>query len=126
VTAADVGGVIDSGVWAAQPTGMQGFVQRYRASTLAPVSGTAVEGSNGIGVVVANGLAWVLRSGPEADSSYCADPVTGKKLAAIPLPRPARDDVIGIWGQQVYYAAAGQGVNTYLRRIAVPAACRVG
>jgi hypothetical protein len=126
VTAADVGGVIDSGVWAAQPTGMQGFVQRYRASTLAPVSGTAVEGSNGIGVVVANGLAWVLRAGPEADSSYCADPVTGKKLAAIPLPRPARDDVIGIWGQQVYYAAAGQGVNTYLRRIAVPAACRVG
>jgi hypothetical protein len=126
VTAADVGGVIGSGVWAAQPTGMQGFVQRYRTSTLAPVSGTAVEGSNGVGVVVANGLAWVLRAGPEADGSYCANPVTGKKLAAIPLPAPARDDVAGIWGQEVYYAAADKGVNTYLKRVTVPAACRVG
>jgi hypothetical protein len=55
------------------------------------------------------------------------DPVTGKKLAAIPLPDPARDDVTGIWGQDVYYAAtAGQGVNTHLKRVAVPAACRVG
>jgi hypothetical protein len=127
VTAASVGGVIDSGVWAAQPTGMQGFIQRYRTSTLAPVSGTAVEGSNGVGVVVANGLAWVLRAGPEENNSYCANPVTGKKLAAIPLPHPARDDVAGIWGQRVYYAAAsGQGVSSYLRRVAVPAACRVG
>ena len=127
VVAANVGGVIGSGVWAAQPTGMQGYVQRYRTSTLAPVRGTAVEGSNGVGVAVAGGLAWVLRAGPEADGNYCADPVTGKKLAAIPLPDPARDDVTGIWGQDVYYAAtAGQGVNTHLKRVAVPAACRVG
>jgi hypothetical protein len=106
---------------------MQGFVQRYRTSTLAPVSGTAVEGSNGVGVAVANGLAWVLRAGPEADGSYCANPVTGKKLAAIPLPAPARDDVAGIWGQEVYYAATtGQGVSTHLKRVAVPAACQVG
>jgi hypothetical protein len=127
VTAADIGGVIGSGVWAAQPTGMQGFVQRYRTRTLAPVSGTAVEGSNGVGVAVAGGLAWVLRAGPGEDASYCANPVTGKKLAAIPLPAPARDDVVGIWGQEVYYAAAaGQGVSTRLERVAVPAACRVG
>jgi hypothetical protein len=127
VTAADIGGVIGSGVWAAQPTGMQGFVQRYRTGTLAPVSGTAVEGSNGVGVVVAGGLAWVLRAGPEEDASYCANPVTGKKLAAIPLPGPGRDDVAGIWGRDVYYAApAGQGADTHLKRVAVPAACRVG
>jgi hypothetical protein len=127
VTAADIGGVIGSGVWAAQPTGMQGFVQRYRTRTLAPVSGTAVEGSNGVGVAVAGGLAWVLRAGPGEDAGYCANPVSGKKLAAIPLPAPARDYVVGIWGQEVYYAAtAGQGVNTRLERVAVPAACRVG
>jgi hypothetical protein len=127
VTAADIGGVIGSGVWAAQPTGMQGFVQRYRTRTLAPVSGTAVEGSNGVGVVVADGLAWVLRAGPEENASYCANPVTGKKLAAIPLPGPGRDDVAGIWGRDVYYAApAGQDADTHLKRVAVPAACRVG
>jgi hypothetical protein len=126
VTAADIGGIIGSGVWAAQPTGMQGFVQRYRTGTLAPVGGTAVEGGNGIRVVVANGLAWVLRAGPEENASYCADPVTGKKLAAIPLPRPAQDDVIGIWGRDVYYAAPAvpdEGVN--LKRVTVPAACQV-
>jgi hypothetical protein len=122
VTAAAVGGVIGSGVWAAQPTGMQGYIQRYRTSTLAPVSGTAVEGSNGVGVAVANGLAWMLRSGPDG-ASYCANPVTGKKLAAIPLHDPARDSVIGIWGHEVYYAAStGQGEDTHLKRVAVPAA----
>ncbi|HEX5303319.1 MAG TPA: hypothetical protein VFW50_40645 [Streptosporangiaceae bacterium] len=126
VTAADIGGVIGSGVWAAQPTGMQGFVQRYSTRTLAPAAGTAVEGSNGIRVVVADGLAWVLRAGPEEDASYCASPVTGKKLAAIPLPRPAQDDVIGVWGRDVYYAAPAvhdEGVN--LKRLTVPAACQV-
>jgi hypothetical protein len=125
VTAADIGGVVGSGVWAAQPTGMQGFVQRYSTRTLAPAAGTAVEGSNGIRVVVADGLAWVLRAGPE-DASYCASPVTGKKLAAIPLPRPAQDDVIGVWGRDVYYAAPAvhdEGVN--LKRLTVPAACQV-
>jgi len=69
----------------------------------------------------------VLRAGPGENAGYCASPVTGKKLAAIPLPRPDRDDVVGIWGQEVYYAAtAGQGVTTYLKRVTVPAACRVG
>jgi hypothetical protein len=126
VTAATIGGIIGSGVWAAQPTGMQGFIQRYSTRTLAPVSGTAVEGSNGVGVVVADGLAWVLRAGPGEDASYCASPVTGKKLAAIALPHPARDDVVGIWDQEVYYAApASQDQGFYLKRVSVPAACRV-
>ena len=127
VTAATIGGITGSGVWAAQPTGMQGFIQRYSTTTLEPVDGTAVEGSNGIRVVVANGLAWVLRAGPEENVSYCASPVTGKKLAAISLPHPAQDDVIGIWGHEVYYAApASQDEGSYLKRAAVPAACRVG
>ena len=44
-----------------------------------------------------------------------------------PLPRPAQDDVIGVWGRDVYYAAPAvhdAGVN--LKRVTVPAACRVG
>ncbi len=127
VTAAAIGGIIGTGVWAAQPTGMQGFIQRYSTRTLAPVDGTAVEGSNGVGVVAADGLAWMFRAGAEENGNYCANPVTGKKLAAIPLPDPGRDDVAGIWGHDVYYAApAGQGVGTHLKRVAVPAACRVG
>lgn len=126
VTAAGIGGIIGSGVWAAQPTGLQGFVQRYSTRTLAPAGGTAVEGSNGIGVAVADGLAWVLRAGPEEDASYCANPVTGKKLAAIRLPRPAQDDVIGIWGRDVYYAApADHDEGVSLKRVTVPAACQV-
>ena len=44
---------------------MQGYVQRYRTSTLAPVRGTAVGGTNGVSVAVADGLAWVLRVGPD-------------------------------------------------------------
>jgi hypothetical protein len=123
VTAASIGGVVGSSVWASQPTGMESFVARYSTSTLAPVNGTAVTGSNGIGVVVANGLVWVLRSGEEAYTSYCASPATGKKLATIKLPHPAQDAVIGIWGQDVYYGVSTSG-GLRLSRLAVPAACR--
>lgn len=69
----------------------------------------------------------VADSGGRGSLQRRGNPVTGKKLAAISLPHPARDAVVGIWGQEVYYAAtAGHGVNTYLKRVVTPAACRVG
>jgi hypothetical protein len=122
VTAPEIGGIISSGVWVAEPTGMMGYIERLNVATMAPDPATDVGGTNGIGVTVAGGLAWVTeRANPGHD--YCADPVTGHVLARISLPDPAQDDVLAVSGRYAYYESpAGHGF--YLKRVTVPAACR--
>jgi hypothetical protein len=122
VTAPEIGGIISSGVWVAEPTGMMGYIERLNVATMAPDPATDVGGTNGIGVTVAGGLAWVTETvNPGRD--YCADPVTGHVLARISLPDPAQDGVLAVSGRYVYYESpAGHGF--YLKRVTVPAACR--
>lgn len=123
VIAPRIGGVIGSGVWVAEPTGMLGYVERFSTATMTPDPATRVAGSNGVGVRVAGGLAWVTdRASARRD---CADPVTGRVLGRIPLPDPTRDYVSAIGGGYVYYLApAPGGAGFYLRRLGVPASCR--
>jgi hypothetical protein len=122
VTAPRIGGVIGSGVWVAEPTGLQGYIERFSTATMAPDPDTKVGGSNGINVVVADGVAWVTEQ-VSSRHNYCADPVTGRVLAPIPLPDPGRDYLLAISGHYLYYAATDGG--SYLRRLGVPASCRV-
>jgi hypothetical protein len=124
VVAPRIGGVIGSGVWIAEPTGMMGYIERFSATTMAPDPATDVTGTNGIDVRVANGVAWVTEQvNPSHD--YCADPVTGRVLGHIPLPHPAQEYVSAIAGRDVYYLEpAPGGTGSYLRRLGVPASCR--
>jgi hypothetical protein len=123
VTAASLGGVVGSGAWIAEPTGMMGYVERVSTATLAPVPGTSVEGSNGIDVAVADGVIWVSQPPGGPSDNYCADPVTGRVLARIPLLSRELDIPIAFTTQYVYYGASAND-GYYLRRLAVPAACR--
>jgi hypothetical protein len=125
VTAPGIGGVIGSGVWVAEPTGMLGYIERFRTATMAPDPATDVGGTNGLNVRVADGVAWVTEQvGSRHD--YCADPVTGRVLGRIPLPDPDQDYVMAVAGSYVYYQApAPDGGGAYLRRLGVPASCRV-
>ena len=59
VAAPGIGGLIGSGVWVAEATGMMGYIERFRTVTMAPDLATEVGGTNGIDVTVADGLAWV-------------------------------------------------------------------
>jgi hypothetical protein len=122
VAAPGIGGIIGSGVWVAEATGMMGYIERFRTATMAPDPATEVGGTNGIDVTVAGGLAWVTEEvNPSHD--YCANPVTGKVLARIRLPDPGQDDVLAASDRYVYYESpAGNGF--YLRRLPVPGACR--
>jgi hypothetical protein len=122
VVAARIGGVAGSGVWVAEPTGMMGYIERFGIATMTPDPATDVTGSNGIGVRVADGVAWVTEEvNPSHD--YCADPVTGRVLGRISLPAPAVDYVTAISGRYVYYLAPA-GPGSYLRRLGIPAGCR--
>lgn len=124
VVAPRIGGVIGSGVWFAEPTGMLGYIERFSAATMAPDPATDVGGSNGISVRIADGAAWVTeQANPRHD--YCGDPVTGRMLGRIPLPDPARDYVSAIAGRYVYYLdPAPGGTGFSLKRLGVPASCR--
>ena len=122
VAAPGLGGVIGSGVWVAEATGMLGYIERFSAATMTPDPATRVGGTNGIHVTLADGLAWVSE-GVNTGHDYCADPVTGRVLARIRLPEPGQDEVVAVSGRYVYYASpAGHGF--YLKRLTVPASCR--
>jgi hypothetical protein len=122
VAAPEVGGIIKSGVWIAEATGMMGYVERFSAETMAPDPATRVEGTNGIRVTVAGGLAWVTQGG-NARYDYCADPVTGRILARIPLPDPLQGGVLAVSSRYVYYQSPASN-GFYLKRLTAPAACQ--
>jgi hypothetical protein len=122
VTAPLVGGIVSSGVWVAEPTGMLGYIERFSTATMAPDPATDVGGSNGINVRVADGVIWVTEH-VNSRHNYCADPATGRVLGRIPLPDPEQDYVLAIGSRYVYYQApVGDGFS--LKRIGVPATCR--
>jgi hypothetical protein len=122
VTAPRIGGILGSGIWVAEPTGMLGYIERFSTATMTPDPATDVAGSNGINVRVAAGVAWVTEQvGDHHD--YCADPVSGRVLGRIPLPDADQDYVFAISDQYVYYQAPA-GAGAYLRRLAIPAICR--
>jgi hypothetical protein len=121
VSAPSLGGIADSGVWVSEPTGMLGYVERFRVATMVPVPATDVRGDNGIDGVVADSVIWITdRAAPDRD--YCADPVNGRVLARIPLPDPLRDALLAVSDRYLYYQSPASS-GFYLDRVAVPAAC---
>jgi hypothetical protein len=131
VIAPFIGGVIDSGVWISEATGMMGYAERLNLTTLKPEplalpgpdyeGGKAhIEGTNGIGATVADGLAWITQPAGGSEINYCADPRNGRRLAAIPLPNPVADTVLEIGTRYIYYVSSSQ----YLDRVPIPARCR--
>lgn len=124
LVAPSVAGLIDSGVWVSQATGMMGYVERLTVATLAPEPGTRVGGGNGISARVAGGLLWVTGAGAQA-RSYCADPSDGRMLAPIELPQPAQDEILAIGRHRIFYATPGPAGSQYLHKQAIPGHCRV-
>ena len=123
VVAPEIGGVIDGGAWVSEPTGMLGYVERFRTATMAPVPATRFAGTNGINVVVADGVVWVTDLVGGASANYCANPVTGHRLATIPMPRLSEDRLLAVSGQYLYYQAPADN-GFALEEAPVPVGCR--
>jgi hypothetical protein len=130
--------VIGSGVWMSEPSGMTGYVERLDLTTLKPTplvlpapdpegDHTYIEGTNGIGATVADGLVWITQDQSRFRyNNYCADPGTGRELAAIPFPHPYDDSALAIGSSYIYYGATsspGLGQSERLGRIPLPARC---
>ena len=122
VTAPEVGGVIDSGVWASVPTGMLGYVERFTVARMTPEAATDVGGTNGIRATVADGVVWITDGTGGAGRNYCANPVTGRRLATIPLPNLNQDYLLAVSPRSLYYEAVAIN-GSYVRTVKVPAAC---
>jgi hypothetical protein len=119
-----VGGVIDSGVWVVNVTGLRGYVERFAAQTLAPNAGTQVEGTNGITVQVADGLAWVYPGLGGPGPGFCADPSSDRVLAQLKLPQT--DHLLAISPHQLFYATPAPNGNEYVEQELLPSGCRAG
>ena len=118
-----LGGVIGSGVWVSNATGMLGYAERFDATTLAPDPGTRAEGTNGIAVQVADGLAWIT-SGGGPGPGFCADPSSGRVLAGLQLPQP--DRLLAIGPRQLFYAAPAPDGSEYVDQEPLTGSCRAG
>jgi outer membrane protein assembly factor BamB len=119
-----LGGVIGSGVWVSNATGMMGYAERFDAETLTPGPGTRVEGTNGITVQVADGLAWVSPGAGWPGPGFCADPSSGRVLAPVKLPQA--DRLLAIGPGQLFYAAPAPDGSEYVEREPLPGGCRAG
>lgn len=132
VASPDVGAVIDGQIWLSESTGMMGYVQRYRLSTLGPAgrpcvegadSGSCTQGTNGIRARVANGLVWITDPPGGPRRNACIDPATGRHLA--PLPLTGADELMAIGARHLYVVKTNREPE-YLVEETTPAACRVG
>jgi hypothetical protein len=119
-----VGGVIGSGVWVSNATGMMGYAERFGAETLAPRPRTRAEGTNGITVQVAGGLAWVSPGAGGPGPGFCADPSSGRVLARLKLPQA--DRLLAIGPHQLFYAAPAPDGREYVEQEPLPSGCRAG
>jgi hypothetical protein len=121
VTAASIDAVTGSGVWMAQPTGMLGYVERFTTASLAPEPATVVHGSNAVESTLADGTLWVTGPPGIRGLDYCADPVTGQRVAGIALPDSGQDTFAAADSASVYYTYYSGGSR--VGRAAVPAEC---
>ena len=132
VRAPAVAGPIGSVMWVSEATGMMGYVQRLAAATMTAAgsacrdggtTSTCVEGTNDVTARLANGLLWITQVAGGPGRNYCADPVTGRKIAPIELPQPTQDEVLAITPHLIFYASPGPAARQYLRQEAIPSAC---
>jgi len=115
-------GVSGDGIWVREPTGMLGYIERFQTATVTPQAATRVEGTNGIAATVWDGVLWVSNEAGGPARNYCADPATGRRLATLPLPNLAQDDLMTVHAGIIYYSVfADDGFA--IRTVPVPAAC---
>jgi hypothetical protein len=120
ITAPSIEAVTGSGIWMAQATGMLGYVEHF-TTTLAPQAATVVHGTNAIRATQADGTLWLTGPPGVQGLEYCADPVTGQRIASIPLPDSGQDTFAAVDSAYVYYTYYSAG--DHVERVRVPAAC---
>jgi hypothetical protein len=117
-----IGGVSAAGAWVSEPTGMLGYIERFAAGSMTPQAGTRVNGSNGLHADVSNGTLWVVSEAAGPALNYCADPVTGRRRATLPLPDLGQDYLMAVMGGLIYYSVPASS-GFAIRTVPVPAAC---
>lgn len=79
-------GVVDGGAWIENTVDSKTSTWRISLSTLKPTKATTWEATaGGISVRTIDGVLWVTKPVGEGNLNYCADPVSGRPLARLPL-----------------------------------------
>lgn len=81
-----LGGIIDGGVWVENTIGTKTSAWRINVHTLEATKASARPATaNRISVRVLGGLLWITQPLSRSNVNYCANPVTGRPLARLPL-----------------------------------------
>jgi hypothetical protein len=121
VTSPTIGGIITSGIWISDPGGSAGGVERLDLTTLHPIAGSEVNGSNGVAVTVTGNRLWVTQPAGATVRNYCADPSNGAIIARLRFAIGNNDIIIGFAdGDVIYIDQLTAGV---VDRAPVPTGC---
>jgi hypothetical protein len=126
-TAPDVGAVIDGGLWLVEPTGNMAYIARLDLTTLkrAHVDPPQSQTRGNMSAQTFDGVFWISQPGAAAERNYCADPITGRPLASLHVPRAS--EFLTADARYVYLDQANIGGDAravLLTREAVSPRCR--
>lgn len=119
-----IGGVTGDIAWIAEPTGMMGYVERFQTAAMTPAATTLVEGTNAIRARIWDGLLWVHGPDGATTTNYCADPVTGQRLASLAMPYHSHPALLAVHGEDLYYSyLLPDGLRSRIAVTPIPASC---
>jgi len=135
VTKPYIGGIFDGEAWISEAGGMMGYAERVHVDDLAaaryPSISSAARGgvspllnaTNGIRVVVSDGILWVTQVAGGPQRNYCGNPVSGQPRAALGLP--AQSWLLAVGPTDFYYINGGAtGTLGELVRAPIDPRCR--
>lgn len=96
-----VGGIVDGGAWIENTTGTNTTAVRLDLNTMR-VTRTLATKANRVAVRVLDDVMWVTEPAGEANVNYCADPVTGRPLVALP-PLPGDSVLLAADASRIFY-----------------------
>lgn len=124
VSAPLIGGVTGDVAWIAEPTGTMGYIERFQTAAMTPAAATLVEGTNAIRAGIWDGLLWVHGPDGATMTNYCADPVTGQRLASLAMPYHSHPVLLAVHGEDLYYSyLLPDGSRSRIAVTPIPAAC---
>ena len=66
---------------------------------------------------------WVMSGDLLVGPSFCADPLSGRVLARLKLPQPAR--VLAIGASHLFYTVPAPNGDEYVEQEPLPGGCRI-
>lgn len=118
-----LGGIIGGGAWIENTIGIKTAAVRLDLSTM-KLTSTLPTKANRVAARVIDGVLWITEPLGNANRNYCADPVTGRPLVALP-PLPGDSVLLAADASRIFYTYLPVNAHSVkLERAPVSPRCR--